>query len=230
MTSPRCYLLSQTGSKEAVKKFSPNRKLVIGFSCGITGIMLLLFVMLYRKKRLWETQNAANDHIEMLIKNYGTLAPKRYKYSKIKKITNSFHVKLGQGGYGSVCKGQLPDESLVAVKLLDEAKGNGEDFINEVASISRTSHVNVVTLLGFCIEGKRRALMYEFMPRGSLDKFLSGDDSRLDWNNLFRIAKGIARGLEYLHQGCNTRIVHFDIKPHNILLDEDLSRKYLISD
>ncbi|GKD92247.1 leaf rust 10 disease-resistance locus receptor-like protein kinase-like 2.5 protein, partial [Tanacetum coccineum] len=114
---------------------------------------------------------------------------------------------------------------LVAVKLLSEATENREDFINEVASIGRTSHVNIVALLGFCIEGKKRALLYEFMPNGSLDKFLQDDVTHLDWNTLFFIAKGIARGLEYLHRDCNTRIVHFDIKPHNILLDKEFVPK-----
>ncbi|KAD2805707.1 hypothetical protein E3N88_39084 [Mikania micrantha] len=166
-----------------------------------------------------------NHQIEIFIQNHGRLAPRRYKYSEIKKMTNSFQDKLGHGGYGSVYKGQLPDGRLVAVKLLKEARGNGEDFINEVASISRTSHVNIVTLLGFCFEGKKRALLYEFMPNGSLDKSLCCDGSHLNWNTLFQIAKGIARGLEYLHRGCNTRIVHFDIKPHNILLDEEFIPK-----
>ncbi|XP_076960677.1 LEAF RUST 10 DISEASE-RESISTANCE LOCUS RECEPTOR-LIKE PROTEIN KINASE-like 2.4 [Bidens hawaiensis] len=201
-------------------------KLVTGVSCGITGIMVLLFVIvLYRGNRLMKTQKAANHQIEMFIRSYGTLGPKRFKYSEIKKMTNSFLEKLGQGGYGSVYKGQLPNGRLVAVKLLAGAQGDGEDFINEVASISKTSHINIVTLLGFCIEGKKRALLYEFMPNGSLDKFLRGDGSHLDWNTLFQIAKGIARGLEYLHRGCNTRIVHFDIKPHNILLDEEFVPK-----
>nr|GEW96805.1 concanavalin A-like lectin/glucanase, subgroup [Tanacetum cinerariifolium] len=140
-------------------------------------------------------------------------------------MTNSFHEKLGQGGYASVYKGNLPGGQLVAVKLLTEATWNGNDFINEVASMSRTSHVNIVTLLSFCIEGKKRALMYKFMPNGSLDKFHCSDSSPLDWTTLFLIAKGIARGLEYLHRGCNTRIVHFDIKPHNVLLDEEFVPK-----
>ncbi|KAI3761028.1 hypothetical protein L1987_51433 [Smallanthus sonchifolius] len=205
-----------------------TRKLIIGISCSITGIVFLLFVILCRKLRLRTTlegPKAANDQIEIFIRNYGSLAPKRYKYSEIKKMTNSFLEKLGRGGYGSVYKGQLPDGRLVAVKLLSEATGNGEDFINEVASIGRTSHVNIVTLLGFCFEGKKRALLYEFMPNGSLDKFLRCDGSHLEWNALFQIAKGIARGLEYLHRGCNTRIVHFDIKPHNILLNEEFVPK-----
>ncbi|KAL8549833.1 hypothetical protein ACS0TY_008609 [Phlomoides rotata] len=140
---------------------------------------------------------------------HGSEAPKRYKYSEIKKITKSFSDKLGKGGYGSVYKGVLPDGSLVAVKVLMETDSNGEEFMNEVASISRTSHVNVVTLLGFCYEGEKRALVYEFMPNKSLDKFLSTDgsaentDFSLDLEVLYKIAIGIAKGLEYqcLEQG-----------------------------
>ncbi|CAH1421404.1 unnamed protein product [Lactuca virosa] len=220
------------GSKGAARNF------IIGISCSVVGILFMMFVIIYRKKRLWETLGALrlngksnilgttrNHQIEIFIRNYGTMAPNRFKYSQIKKMTSSFDDKLGQGGYGSVYKGQLSDGKLVAVKLLGNAIGDGNDFINEVASIGRTSHVNIVKLLGFCFDGKKRALMYEFMPNGSLDKFLRGDGSHLDWNTLFQIAKGIARGLEYLHQGCNTRIVHFDIKPHNILLDEEFVPK-----
>ena len=165
--------------------------------------------------------------VEEFIRNYGSLAPKRYKYySEVKKMTNSFSCKLGQGGFGCVYKGKLSDGRLVAVKLLNNSKGNGEDFINEVASISRTSHVNIVTLLGFCFKGTRRALIYEFMSNGSLDKFIfnrgsSNEILNLEWNIKYQIAVGIARGLEYLYKGCHTRILHFDIKPHNVLLDED---------
>jgi interleukin-1 receptor-associated kinase 1 len=134
-------------------------------------------------------------------------------------MTGSFAHKLGQGGNGAVYKGRLPDGREVAVKMLKEAKQvDGEEFINEVASISRTSHVNVVTLLGFCVEGKsKRGLVYEYMPNGSLERYTAGGD--LSWERLLDIAVGIARGLEYLHRGCNAHIVHFDIKPHNILLD-----------
>ncbi|XVF53875.1 hypothetical protein PTKIN_Ptkin05aG0134700 [Pterospermum kingtungense] len=140
-------------------------------------------------------------------------------------MTNSFKENLGKGGFGSVYKGKLLDGRLVAVKVLNTSKGNGQEFINEVASISRTSHVNVVTLIGFCLEGGKRALIYEFMPNGSLERFIYKEsdlkeNQRLTSEELYRIAIGIARGLEYLHRGCNTRIVHFDIKPHNILLDE----------
>jgi interleukin-1 receptor-associated kinase 1 len=169
--------------------------------------------------------------VETFMMDYHSLTPKRYSYSDIKKMTNSFVNTLGEGGFGNVYRGKLPDDGrLVAVKVLKQSKGDGEEFMNEVASISRTSHVNVVTLLGFCYERNKRALIYEFMPNGSLDSFISDKGSphtncRLEWKKLYEIAVGIARGLEYLHRGCNTRIVHFDIKPHNILLDDEFCPK-----
>ncbi|MFQ6633956.1 hypothetical protein Gotur_012040 [Gossypium turneri] len=145
-------------------------------------------------------------------------------------MTNKFLDNLGQRGYGKVYRGKMSEDRFVAVKVLNESKGNGEDFMNEIVSISRTSHVNIVTLLGFCFEKSKRALIYEFMPHGSLDKFIysqgSNNQSRqLEWKTLYDIALGIARGLEYLHQRCNTRILHFDIKPHNILLDKNFCPK-----
>ncbi|RWW73711.1 hypothetical protein BHE74_00018374 [Ensete ventricosum] len=120
-------------------------------------------------------------------------------------------------------KGTLPDGRLVAVKVLSKSKEDGEEFSNEVVSIGRTSHVNIVTLLGFCHDGRRRALVYEFMPDGSLEKHINRE--ALPCDRLHQIAIGIARGLGYLHRGCNARIVHFDIKPHNILLDEGFRPK-----
>jgi serine/threonine protein kinase len=214
------------------------------------GCLVIFSIRQWKKKRLakesqrmkrgyftsnlmvcWK-RDAKNDHFktEEIIKKYGSIAPKRYTYSDVKKLTNSLKEKVGQGGYGVVYKGKLPDGRMVAVKILSASKGNGEEFINEVASISGTSHVNIVTLLGFCYEKTKRALIYEFMPNGSLDKFIYDKGSpitncHLDSKTMFQIAVGIARGLEYLHRGCNTRILHFDIKPHNILLDEDLHPK-----
>ncbi|KAJ7969141.1 Receptor-like kinase [Quillaja saponaria] len=171
-----------------------------------------------------------NDRdLETFIRNCG---PIRYKFSDVKKMTNSFTEEVGRGGFGKVYKGKLPNGCLVAVKLLDASKWNGEDFVNEVSSISITSHVNIVTLLGFCLEGNRKALIYEFVPNGSLANFIYNDritpnntSPLLSWEKLQKIALGIARGLEYLHQGCDTRILHLDIKPQNILLDENFSPK-----
>ncbi|XP_012833344.1 PREDICTED: probable receptor-like protein kinase At1g67000 [Erythranthe guttata] len=206
---------------------------------SLTSISIILFIFVRRRYILLQLQRfrkgklADEKDIELFLKNNGNLAPKRYRYSDVKKFTKSFGESLGKGGYGSVYKGKLYDGRLVAVKMLDESKGNGDEFMNEVASISRTSHVNIVTLLGFCFEGSKRALIYEFMPNGSLEKFIQHSASSsskedviiLGWEKLFQIALGIARGLEYLHEGCNTRILHFDIKPHNILLDKDFNPK-----
>ncbi|KAK3425885.1 hypothetical protein EUGRSUZ_F02099, partial [Eucalyptus grandis] len=168
--------------------------------------------------------------IEKLMGIHGSLVPRRYQYIDLKKMTNSFSEKLGQGGFGAVYKGEISDVGFVAVKILTESKSSLEEFINEVVSISRTSHVNVITLLGFCYEGKKRALVFEYMPNSSLDKFMySGKalnmSSCLEWKILYQIAIGIARGLEYLHRGCNTIILHFDIKPQNILLNRDFIPK-----
>ncbi|VVB09010.1 unnamed protein product [Arabis nemorensis] len=147
---------------------------------------------------------------------------KRYSYARVKKMTNSFSHVLGEGGFGIVYKGKLPDANQdVAVKILKESKGNGDEFINEVASMSRTSHVNIVSLLGFCYDRNKRAIIYEFMPNGSLDKFIAENMStKMEWERLYEIALGVSRGLEYLHNRCVTRIVHFDIKPQNILMDK----------
>ncbi|XP_021822718.1 rust resistance kinase Lr10-like [Prunus avium] len=205
----------------------------------VAGLMVLLVVIIcclgiklssYRYIFFWKNQSQDRQTVEAFLMNYGPLQVRRYSYLEVKKATNSFKEKLGQGGYGSVYKGKSNDGSLVAVKVLSKLKGNGEEFMNEVAAISRTSHVNIVSLLGFCFEGSKRALIYEFMPKGSLEKFIfdantPNKNHHLGCEALDRIALGIARGLEYLHRGCNTRILHFDIKPHNILLDENFTPK-----
>ncbi|XP_045792624.1 PR5-like receptor kinase isoform X1 [Trifolium pratense] len=203
-------------------------KVVIGVgSVVMAALLMCITICCFRGKFRYRTKNDIN--ITAFLKDHGALMQKRYKFSEIKKLTNSFKVKLGQGGFGVVYKGKLLNGSHVAVKILNASKGNGEEFINEVASITRTSHVNIVTLLGFCFEGNKKALVYEFMPNGSLDKFIYNKGletiASLSWDKLYEIAKGIARGLEYLHRGCTTRILHFDIKPHNILLDENFCPK-----
>ncbi|KAM5548898.1 hypothetical protein ABKV19_000353 [Rosa sericea] len=214
---------------------SISRDWIIGISAGVFGTIVLIVcgICISRKSSLVFFKKHERDEfdIEAFIRNCGSLNPKRYRYSDLKKMTNAFKDQIGKGGYGIVYRGMLPDGLLVAVKVLSELKGNGEEFINEVASIGRTSHVNIVNLVGFCYEREKRALIYEYMPNGSLDKFMhnkqgsSDEKCHLEWKTLSEIAVGIARGLEYLHRGCNTRILHFDIKPQNILLDKDFCPK-----
>ncbi|KAL1213109.1 LEAF RUST 10 DISEASE-RESISTANCE LOCUS RECEPTOR-LIKE PROTEIN KINASE-like 2.8 [Cardamine amara subsp. amara] len=189
---------------------------------AITFLMLLCTscgVKFFRKKKV------SHDQRQQKLK---ALIPlKHYTYVEVNKFTNSFAEVVGRGGFGIVYRGTLCDGRMIAVKVLKESKGkNGEDFINEVASMSQTSHVNIVSLLGFCCEGSKRAIIYEFLGSGSLDKFISDKTTiNLGLKALYRIALGVARGLEYLHYGCKTRIVHFDIKPQNVLLDENLCAK-----
>ncbi|XP_047258403.1 LEAF RUST 10 DISEASE-RESISTANCE LOCUS RECEPTOR-LIKE PROTEIN KINASE-like 2.1, partial [Capsicum annuum] len=219
------------------KGYRRNMRVIVAVASSIftcAGILILLFcfkikISWHKCLSFWESKAEDHRKIEAFLNNHGSYAPKRYNYSEVKKITSCFKNKLGQGGFGIVYGGSLDNGSQVAVKVLNELNGSGEEFINEVESISRTSHVNIVSLVGFCFEGRKRALVYEFMPNGSLEKFIYEERSenvrQLGWPILYKIALGIARGLEYLHRGCITRILHFDIKPHNILLDEDFCPK-----
>nr|KYP68961.1 putative receptor-like protein kinase At5g39030 family [Cajanus cajan] len=164
------------------------------------------------------------------IENYlqhNNLMPIRYSYKEIKKMGGAFKDKLGEGGYGSVFKGKLRSGPHVAIKMLGKSKGNGQDFISEVATIGRIHHQNIVQLIGFCVEGSKRTLVYEFMPNGSLDKFIFSKDGsvNLSYDKIYNISIGVARGIAYLHHGCEMQILHFDIKPHNILLDENFNPK-----
>ncbi|KAF7819977.1 LEAF RUST 10 DISEASE-RESISTANCE LOCUS RECEPTOR-LIKE PROTEIN KINASE-like 2.1 [Senna tora] len=231
---------SQGDSCASSSGSSSKLGIIIGVSASCIGIVIILIVIIWNRKRCFKlgqtyisnARGKSHDHhqVEIFMQTYGTWLPRRFTYSQVKRMTKSFTTKIGQGGYGIVYKAIMPDGRVVAVKVLSESKSNGEEFINEVASISRTSHVNIVSLLGFCYEKNKRALIYEFMTNGSLDKFIhKGDSSNaicdLEWLKMYQIAIGIARGLEYLHQGCNTRILHLDIKPQNILLDEDFCPK-----
>ncbi|XP_021287566.1 LEAF RUST 10 DISEASE-RESISTANCE LOCUS RECEPTOR-LIKE PROTEIN KINASE-like 2.2 [Herrania umbratica] len=188
------------------------------------GICCLIALVTYkwRKRHL-----CGDDTIEEFLQKQIALMPIRYSYREIKKMTRNFRDKLGEGGYGSVFKGKLRSGHLAAIKLLGKSKANGQDFINEVATIGRIHHVNVAKLIGFCVEGSKQALVYDFMPNGSLDKIIFAEENKtmLSWQKMFDIALGVARGIEYLHQGCNMQILHFDIKPHNILLDENFVPK-----
>lgn len=191
------------------------------------GILLLVTVLYhFRYRTQKDKENEAR--IEKFLEDYRALKPTRYSYSDIKRITNKFKNELGQGAYGTVYKGKLSSDIYVAVKLLKTSTGNGPEFINEVGTMSQIHHVNVVHLVGFCADGHTRALVYEYLPNGSLQKFISTTDFKnhfLSWEKLQEIALGIAKGIEYLHQGCDQRILHFDIKPHNILLDNNFTPK-----
>nr|XP_011469303.1 PREDICTED: glycerophosphodiester phosphodiesterase protein kinase domain-containing GDPDL2-like isoform X2 [Fragaria vesca subsp. vesca] len=191
-------------------------------------VLLLLLIPAYRAYNSDRKETEFQRKIERFLEDYKALKPSRYSYADIKRITNQFKDKIGEGAYGSVFKGNLSSELYVAVKVLKISDGNGEEFINEVETLGHIHHVNVVRLVGFCADGFERALVYDFFPSGSLQDFISSADNKkgfLGWDKLQDVALGIAKGIEYLHQGCVQQILHFDIKPHNVLLDQNLTPK-----
>uniref|UniRef100_I1NJR1 Protein kinase domain-containing protein n=1 Tax=Oryza glaberrima TaxID=4538 RepID=I1NJR1_ORYGL len=198
------------------------------YSCNVLFELLLvpLVVFIFLAHKYWKTRITI-DAVEKFLRMQQMIGPTRYAYTDIIAITSHFRDKLGQGGYGSVYKGVLlPGNVHIAVKMLTGSSScNGDEFISEVSTIGRIHHVNVVRLIGFCSEEMRRALVYEYMPRGSLDKYIFSVEKSFSWDKLNEIALGIARGINYLHQGCEMQILHFDIKPHNILLDDNFVPK-----
>ncbi|XVF25933.1 hypothetical protein REPUB_Repub13aG0256500 [Reevesia pubescens] len=153
-----------------------------------------------------------------------------FNFEELATATNSFHLskKLGQGGFGPVYRGTLKNGKEIAVKRLSRASGQGlEEFMNEVMVISKLQHRNLVRLLGCCVEGEEKMLVYEYMPNKSLDVFLFDPVKQgiLDWRKRFKIIEGISRGLLYLHRDSRLRIIHRDLKASNILLDEELNPK-----
>ncbi|KAK9919386.1 hypothetical protein M0R45_027981 [Rubus argutus] len=239
-----CY--SNYSSNQVLKCYPPiptqkhkghvsSRLIVMGVSvCGFVlfsaTVAVANFYHFKQSNRREEKENQIK--IEKFLDDHKSHVPTRYSYADIKKMTNGFKKKLGEGGFGSVFSGKLiPNGVPVAIKVLKDSKGNGDDFVNEVGTIGRIHHVNVVRLLGFSAEGGKRSLIYEHMPNRSLEKFITSKDQSsdnivsFDWMKLHNIIIGIAKGIEYLHQGCDQRILHFDIKPHNILLDHDFNPK-----
>ncbi|KAL1309705.1 hypothetical protein AAHE18_17G196800 [Arachis hypogaea] len=192
-------------------------KFALGAPC-----IIIFCIYKWRRRHL-----SIYDSIEDFLQSDNNIMPIRYSYKEIKNITGKFKTKLGNGGYGSVFQGKLRSGRLAAVKVLNEAKSNGQEFINEVATIGRIHHVNVVQLIGFCVEGSKRCLVYELMQNGSLEKYIFSpkESVSLSCEELHTISLGVARGIEYLHNGCDMKILHFDIKPHNILLDENFNPK-----
>ncbi|KAG6687163.1 hypothetical protein I3842_11G056500 [Carya illinoinensis] len=210
---------------------SPKKLIILVFYLGpylipkmVMGTPVVLAFLIYKWRR---RHLSMYDAIEDFLQSHNNLAPIRYSYPQIRKMSKNFKNKLGEGGFGTVFKGTLRSGRLVAIKELTKSKANGQDFISEVATIGRIHHVNVVQLIGFCVEGSKRALVYEFMSKGSLNNhiFMSEGSILISYKKMHEIALGVARGIEYLHQGCDIRILHFDIKPHNILLDENLNPK-----
>jgi hypothetical protein len=181
-------------------------------SCGLLIFMLLL--MFWRKKIKWCGVPILGSEGS----GGGIIA---FRYIVLGHATKNFSQRLGGGGFGSVFKGVLSDQTSIAVKRLDGARQGEKQFRAEVSSIGLIQHINLVKLIGFCCKGDKRLLVYEHMSNGSLDAhlFQSNASTFLSWSTRHQIGIGVARGLSYLHHSCRECIIHCDIKPENILLD-----------
>ncbi|CAL4985884.1 unnamed protein product [Urochloa decumbens] len=152
--------------------------------------------------------------------------PKRFSFHELEVATDHFSVKLGGGGFGSVFKGKVGRQT-IAVKRLEGLDQGMEEFLAEVKTIGRIHHFNLIRLVGFCAEKSHKLLVYEYLSNGSLDKWIFPKSTvfSLSWKTRRDIILGIARGLSYLHEECEQKIAHLDIKPQNILLDGKFSAK-----
>ncbi|PSR86396.1 Receptor-like serine/threonine-protein kinase [Actinidia chinensis var. chinensis] len=159
------------------------------------------------------------------------LSVKTFALAELEKATDKFSLKrvLGEGGFGRVYLGILEDRTEVAVKLLTRGNQNGDrEFIAEIEMLSRLHHRNLVKLIGICVEDHTRCLVYELVPNGSVESHLHGVDKQkgpLDWDARLKIALGAARGLAYLHEDSNPRVIHRDFKASNVLLEDDFTPK-----
>ncbi|KAF8398520.1 hypothetical protein HHK36_017449 [Tetracentron sinense] len=164
-----------------------------------------------------------------------TIGPRKFRFKELKSATGNFHSKnqLGRGGFGTVYKGFLKGVNMeVAVKRVSKESRRGkQEFIAEVTTISRLRHKNLVKLIGWCYERTELLLVYEFMPRGSLDKLIFSDKSSimeeviLSWERRHNIICGVAYALDYLHNGCDKRVLHRDVKSSNIMLDSEFNAR-----
>ncbi|CAN1253377.1 Rust resistance kinase Lr10 [Linum perenne] len=177
-----------------------KKAVIAGVILGSASIAALLYA-LYRAHRFDRNEKEFRLKIEKFLDDYNALKPTRFSYADIKRITNNFDSELGRGAYGTVFKGKLSSEIQ-----------DGEDFVNEVRTMARIHHVNVVRLIGFCADGFRRALVYEYLPHDTLQKYIDQHQHQIVRSKFHDIALGVA-------------ILHFDIKPHNVLLDREFNPK-----
>ncbi|KAG2240444.1 hypothetical protein Bca52824_090762 [Brassica carinata] len=214
-----------TNNREGSKGTSSG--VMAGFTVpAVVTVFILLvvgFVLFWRRDSMQRTQ------VESDINITATHSP-QYDFKTILAATDQFSSsnKLGEGGFGEVYKGMLSNGTEVAVKRLSKKSGQGiREFKNEAVLVSKLQHRNLVRLLGFCLEGEEKILIYEFVPNKSLNYFIFGTEkqSQLDWTQRFKIIGGIARGILYLHQDSQLTIIHRDLKASNILLDATMNPK-----
>ncbi|KAK9675471.1 hypothetical protein RND81_11G009100 [Saponaria officinalis] len=227
-------------------QLSTRLKLIIGISIGVVVFLIaliltiLLLLRKIRRKASQQTNDSkggsrrASTHPSLgyararggQVKEDGVAC--YIKLSEIEAATNRYAMNIGKGSFGIVYYGQMKDGKEVAVKIIADPTSQGtKQFLTEVSLLSRIHHRNLVPLIGYCEEASNRILVYEYMHNGTLRDHIHDPvkQQRLDWLTRLRIAEDAAKGLEYLHTGCNPSIIHRDVKTSNILLDVNMRAK-----
>lgn len=227
------YIKVLASSSSPPKHKFPIAALVLLPSSGflILTTFVILGIVCLRKNTLSKTGTAkwsrcdSSSSADLEIISIPGL-PRRFDYEELVAATENFKTQIGKGGFGTVYKGTLSDKSVVAVKKMTSLGVEGKkEFCTEIAVIGNIHHVNLVRLKGFCVRARQRFLVLEYMSKGSLDRTLFGNGPVLEWGERVEIALGTARGLAYLHSGCEHKIIHCDVKPQNILLHDNLQVK-----
>ncbi|KAH7680857.1 S-receptor-like serine/threonine-protein kinase protein, partial [Dioscorea alata] len=231
-SNPTSTFIKRTESRDIdvaprVKKELSGGPLIV-FVGVVSGLIIFILIFVFvvfkcqagRYRMIWRSKE---------LSFFDEIAPRSFSYSELYEATKGFKEEVGKGAFGTVFRGTLPSTGKsVAVKRLEKVVEEGErEFHTEMKAIGRTHHRNLVRLLGFCNEGSNRLLVYEFMSNGSLADLIFKPDhpNRPPWKDRLRIALDVARGIHYLHEDCETHIIHCDIKPQNILMDENWTAK-----
>ncbi|KAL1213874.1 Cysteine-rich receptor-like protein kinase 41 [Cardamine amara subsp. amara] len=199
----------------------------VGSVVGFAVIVICLYFLLTRNRRKEKQRHEGKDVEDNKIKDTQLL---QLDFDTIRLATNDFspNNQLGEGGFGAVYKGVLDNGEEIAVKRLSMKSGQGDyEFINEVSLVAKLQHRNLVRLLGFCLDGEERLLIYEFFKNTSLDHFIFDSNRRtiLEWETRYKIISGVAKGLLYLHEDSRFNIIHRDLKASNVLLDDAMYPK-----
>ncbi|XP_072979242.1 putative leucine-rich repeat receptor-like protein kinase At2g19210 isoform X1 [Typha angustifolia] len=222
---------------------TPKKKLPIAIIVTIPVVLVVLLALavsiiliLKRRRQVLVSDAPVSQHVEEvrakkmdLEEQQVQLESKQFTYLQLDNITNKFTRVIGQGGFGTVYHGYLEDSTEVAVKLLSGWSSQGmKEFLAETQNLRKVHHKNLVSLIGYCNDGKHMALVYEYLPQGSLYDHLRGKAGLarpLSWRERLQIVLEAAQGLDYLHKGCKQSIIHRDVKTSNILLGHHLEAK-----
>ncbi|XP_052186292.1 probable LRR receptor-like serine/threonine-protein kinase At1g67720 isoform X2 [Diospyros lotus] len=227
-------------------KHKTHYKLIVGTSIGVLAILSflllgsLLIVYKHRRKNSYRRSDDKGDSFRLSTKPSSGYSIARGGHlmdegvaiyipvSEIEEATKNFSTRIGKGSFGPVYHGKMKDGKEVAVKIMADSTSHGtQQFVTEVALLSRIHHRNLVPLIGYCEEAHQRMLVYEYMHNGTLRDHIHdpANKKHLDWMARLNIAQDAAKGLEYLHTGCNPSIIHRDVKTSNILLDIHMRAK-----